>query len=145
MHGRLRLLAAAGLIFSVMLFAEAGADATSVPRLDVVATQRAVEGGAVVIDVRRPDEWRSTGIVPGSVLITAYDQKGQLEPGFLDRVRGSAAPDQPVVLICRSGNRSEKAAQLLMTQAGYRNVSNADGGIVAWAEAGRPVAPCPNC
>lgn len=141
----LRVAAGAVMMVSAIFAGQAVAQSTPVPRLDAAATQRALDEGAVVIDVRRPEEWRSTGVLPGSLLITAYDQGGQLVPGFLEAVRARTNVGDRVVLICRSGTRSEKAAQLLMTQAGYRDVSNADGGIVAWVGAGRPVTPCPSC
>ena len=54
------------------------------------------------------------------------------------RDRLSEVPqDKPVVLYCRSGNRSGQAAQIL-EQAGYTQIYDL-GGIVAWAEQGYPV------
>jgi sulfur-carrier protein adenylyltransferase/sulfurtransferase len=52
------------------------------------------------------------------------------------------APDtsQRVILYCRSGARSARAANLLKEQFGYDNVANVEGGILAWEEQGLPVA-----
>lgn len=52
-----------------------------------------------------------------------------------------ATPDQPVILICRSGNRTKAASQFLSREAGYQTVYNVKDGIRAWAKDGRPLAP----
>ncbi len=44
----------------------------------------------------------------------------------------------PIVVICRSGSRSMRAAQALMA-VGFTNVTNMVGGMLAWNEAGLPV------
>ena len=43
--------------------------------------------------------------------------------------------DKEVILVCRSGGRSNKAATIL-SKKGYTKVSNMEGGIMAWSEAG---------
>lgn len=107
--------------------------------------QALIAEGVKVVDVRRADEWRSTGIVPGTALITAYDRQGQLNPRFLADMQAVVATDKPVVLICRSGNRSLRAAELLASEGGYQTVFSVDGGIKGWIATGAPVLPCPNC
>ena len=85
----------------------------------------AAETGAVLLDVREPDEW-TRGHAPGAVHIPLAD----LDPARLDR-------HQPVIAICRSGNRSGKAADAL-TAAGIL-VHNMTGGMQAWQHEGLPV------
>ena len=81
----------------------------------------------LLIDVRTPEEF-ATGIIAGAVNIPV-DQLSQ---------RLSEVPkDQPVVLYCRSGNRSNQAAQIL-GDAGYTQVYDL-GGISQWQSAGMPV------
>lgn len=46
--------------------------------------------------------------------------------------------DRPVVLYCRSGARSAQACAFLSSQ-GYDNMHNLHGGIIAWAQAGKPI------
>ena len=81
--------------------------------------------GATVVDVRTPEEWRQTGTVPGSLLLT-------LDREFLANAQ-LRLPDKnaTVVTLCHSGNRSRKAANIL-SEAGYANVYNAEGGIGGW-------------
>lgn len=87
------------------------------------------EAGAVIVDVREPDEWRQ-GHIPGAVHIPL----GQLgmHAGRFDR-------SQELIMVCRSGNRSAAAVGAL-TQAGYEQVSNLQGGMIAWNFRRLPVA-----
>ena len=55
----------------------------------------------------------------------------------LDARKGEISRDKPVVLYCRSGNRSNQAAQIL-EGAGYKGVYDL-GGIIAWQAAGYPL------
>lgn len=96
--------------------------------------------GLAVVDVRTAGEWRQTGVVPGSQLITLFDEQGQSDPAaWLAAVDKVVAPGQPVVFICRSGNRSGKAAQLLQQRYPQRLIYNVREGITSWARAGQPV------
>jgi rhodanese-related sulfurtransferase len=89
-----------------------------------------LEAGEVeVIDVRRPHEW-DAGHIPGARRVEVNDLP--TEAAKLDR-------DRPVVLYCRSGSRSELAADGL--RAGGFDAHALAGGITAWAEEGRPLEP----
>ena len=83
----------------------------------------------VIVDVRQPVETRS-GTVPGAVLIPLSEFGRRLEE--LPR-------DRPILTICRSGHRSPLAARQLK-QAGY-DVTDVDGGMMAWERAGLPIVP----
>jgi len=116
-------------------------------RADVVDIQNAelarlVAAGVRLIDIRTEAEWKETGIVPGSRLLTFFDDKGRANPpAWLARARTIVKPGEPVVLICRSGNRTKVVSKFLSEQAGYAKVYNVKGGIRAWIGDGRPVVP----
>lgn len=98
-------------------------------RLPDVGPQQAVElldrEEAVLLDVREPDEW-TAGHAP------------QAEHLPLARVTPAAVPQGvTIVAVCRSGNRSGKAADALAA-AGVP-VHNLAGGMKAWAQEGLPV------
>lgn len=76
----------------------------------------------VLIDVRQPSEFEESRI-QGAKLIPLGDLPARL---------AEIPKDQPVVVYCRSGARSSRAAQFLKEQ-GYTNVENLSGGIKAWA------------
>ena len=77
---------------------EAGMDADKAHKL-------AQKGEIILIDVRRPDEWESTGIPSGAVPL---DMR---RPDFIDAFSqvAATASDKPVVLICAGGVRSARA------------------------------------
>lgn len=91
-----------------------------------------------VIDIRTEPEWRETGVIPGSRLLTFFDDKGRADPGgWLARMRPIAPPDKPVIVICRSGNRTQAVAKFLSQQAGYGQVYNVKAGIKGWQKEGK--------
>ena len=98
--------------------------------------------GVPVIDIRTAGEWKSTGVIPGSKLLTFFDEKGNANTAqWLASAKGLATPDQPVILICRSGNRTRAATQFLSEQAGYKTVYNVSGGVNGWLSEKRAVVP----
>jgi rhodanese-related sulfurtransferase len=90
----------------------------------------AANPNAVLVDVREPDEWAS-GHAPGAVHIPMREIPNRL---------GDLPRDEPLYLICRSGNRSARVAAYLR-QEGFARPINVAGGIVAWQRAGLPVEP----
>lgn len=109
--------------------------------IDNAELARLAISGVPVIDIRTEGEWKESGIVPGSRLITLFDEKGRPDPAWLEKVKGVAKPDQPVIIICRSGNRTKAVSQFLSQQAGYATVYNVKQGIKGWIAAGGPVVP----
>jgi rhodanese-related sulfurtransferase len=81
----------------------------------------ALGGNGQLIDVREPVEV-AAGTIPGAVNIPL----GQLSRRVSELDRG-----RPVVLLCRSGNRSTTAAQYLAS-AGFTQVVNLQGGMLAY-------------
>jgi rhodanese-related sulfurtransferase len=95
-----------------------------------------------VIDIRTEGEWKETGVIVGSRLLTFFDENGRSNPPqWLEKLKPIAKPERPVILVCRSGNRTRAAAQFLSEQAGYKTVYNASQGIKAWASDARPMVP----
>jgi len=83
------------------------------------------DAGAFGLDVREPDEWNESHI-PDATLIPL----GQLA----SRVN-EVPKDQEIVVMCRSGNRSQQGRDILI-QAGFTNVTSMAGGINQWKAAG---------
>jgi rhodanese-related sulfurtransferase len=61
----------------------------------------------------------------------------RLDPKIVQQSRDGCAED-PVYVICRSGNRGQKACEKFLS-AGFTNIVNVEGGTLAWAECGLPV------
>ena len=89
--------------------------------------QQAIERGAVLVDVREPDEWKN-----GHAPKARHIPLGQLSS------RADELPrNREVLVVCRSGSRSARAAKMLSLQRG--DVANVKGGMSAWVRAGLPV------
>jgi len=84
-----------------------------------------------VLDVREPHEY-----------LIANLGAPQIPVGEVERRIGELAPqkNREIIVHCRSGARSQKAA-LILKQAGFTNVSNVTGGILAWADKIDPSMP----
>jgi rhodanese-related sulfurtransferase len=83
-----------------------------------------------LLDVRTPAEFAG-GRLPGATLIPVQELSS----------RGSELPadkDRPILIYCRSGNRSVTAAKQLAKE-GYTNLHNMKGGMIAWRAEARPV------
>lgn len=89
-----------------------------------------LSAGAVLLDVRENDEW-AAGHAPAAVHIPMSEI-----PQRLDEL-SRAFPDRAVHVVCRSGGRSARVTAYLK-QVGWDAV-NVDGGMRAWAAAGRPM------
>lgn len=99
----------------------------AVPEIDAGEARKRVDDGAVLLDVREPEEWYA-GRVDGSLWIPMGDVGNR---------QGDLPGDAPLVVICRSGARSGKVVAALV-QAGYDAV-NVGGGIKAWVAMGLPI------
>ena len=95
--------------------------------------------GVPIYDIRRPEEWRSTGVVEGSRKLTFVDAGGRPNPEFLPRFAVEVGKDDPVILICRTGSRTDKLARELMEEQGYTQVYNVRHGITGWIAGNNPV------
>ncbi len=88
--------------------------------------EQALEGGALLVDVRESEEY-AEGHVPGA----------QLLPLSVLPVRLHELPrDRPVYVVCQAGGRSAQAAELLIA-AGV-DARSVNGGTAAWISSGRP-------
>jgi rhodanese-related sulfurtransferase len=99
-----------------------------------------LEQGVPMYDIRRPEEWRQTGVIEGSRLLTFFDAGGRVLPDFLTRFTATVEKNDPVILICRTGNRTSTLARHLVEQMGYTQVYNVRNGITEWISDGRAVA-----
>ena len=145
------VLAGAAALIALVIFLGAGSGA--VPQ-GVVAPEQALrlarDGGVTIIDIRRPDEWRKTGVASGSKRATIRTRQGTA--GFLERIAKLTKGDKttPIALICAAGVRSKHASRLLRDR-GYTQVLDISEGMLGngkgagWIGRKVPVSPCPSC
>lgn len=89
-----------------------------------------LEQGAKLVDVREPWEYQA-GHLPGAVNIPMGEVVARI-----------AEIEDPVVLVCATGNRSGRVAEYLMNN-GHAQVANLLGGTVGWIELGNEVETGP--
>jgi rhodanese-related sulfurtransferase len=99
----------------------------------------AQDNGGIVIDIRREEEWKETGILKGSNTITAFAKDGKIHPDFSKKFFDLVNDvDVPILLYCRTGNRTGVLGKALIDQVGQTNVSHLSEGIVGWKKQGLP-------
>ncbi len=126
-------------VILLLSFVLAGCSAPPYTNLDNAGLKALLAQGVPIYDVRRPEEWRQTGVVEGSRLLTFVDDRGRLLPDFLPRFTAEVDKHQPVILICRTGNRTDALARHLMEEMGYTRVYNVRDGITRWIGDAQPV------
>lgn len=85
-----------------------------------------------IVDVRSSSEWDQTGVIPTSILLTFFDKEGNYDlDEWYEKLRLEIDEDVPIILICRSGNRSRIIADMMDKE--FDNVIyNAKRGITSW-------------
>ncbi len=125
-----------GCLFASQLFAT---------ELGLVSAEQLMDmqknSNALVIDVRTPAEWQATGVISASQKLQSFDSNGNFDEDawVANLTKLKSSPDQPVILVCRSGNRSAKVGQILTEKLGMTNVYHLSNGIQSWIKAGHPV------
>ena len=104
-----------------------------------------MENGTPVIDIRRSEEWKETGIIKGSHLITFFDKNGNYNlDAWTEKLSKIAGPNKPFILICRSGNRTGKISHFLDKKLNYTRVHHVAHGIKKWISEGHSTAKIVN-
>ena len=114
------------------------------------AYAQAQAGKLTLIDIRRPDEWRQTGVAKDALQINMAHPQGAA--GFVQQVAAELGGDKnaPIALICRTGNRTTQMQQALR-DAGFTQVYNIKEGMAGsgagpgWIARGLPLEACERC
>lgn len=120
-------------LMSLLLVAVVVTGCTSTGAVTLVDSGRAEtlmesEPDLVVLDIRTPEEV-AEGVLPGAMAIDFYSDTFRDQLAGLDR-------EVPYLVYCRSGNRSADAVTV-MTDLGFTEIYELDGGVVSWVGAGR--------
>lgn len=98
--------------------------------------KKLIKNGVSLVDIRRKGEWLKTGVIKGSHKITAFEKDGRFNQNFPNKFIKLISKKDPVVLICRTGNRSSVLAQMLTERAKFNTVYNLERGIESWIKNG---------
>jgi rhodanese-related sulfurtransferase len=93
-------------------------------------SQKITEPDVIILDVRTPEEFAS-GHIEGALNI-------DFNSGDFANEITRLNPSETYAIYCRSGSRSGQAASI-MHKAGFHDVSNLNGGVIDWTNAGLPL------
>ncbi|RHB50666.1 rhodanese-like domain-containing protein [Exiguobacterium sp. AM39-5BH] len=117
------------LILSILVLVTVGiviftSNASKITKIDVKTLQNRLENEEItLLDVREVDEYVG-GHIEGAM---------NAPLSSLNETELPYPKDEPIYVICRSGNRSAQAAQLLK-ERGYTEVYDVSGGMIAWEQ-----------
>jgi rhodanese-related sulfurtransferase len=126
---QIAVLLIVGLIIYIIL--QSGGGGSGLPRdISVEQAHTMYQNGAFVLDVRTQEEWNEYH-APNSTLIPLDQLSSRLN---------EVPRDRQVVVVCRSGNRSQEGRDILL-QAGFEQVTSMTGGLNEWRASGYPTEP----
>ena len=123
------LLVVALIIFIILQSGRSGGD--NLPSaISVDEAYGKYQSGAFVLDVRTQEEWNefhapNTTLIPLDQLVARLNEVPR---------------DKEIVVVCRSGNRSQQGRDILLN-AGFEQVTSMTGGLNEWRTKGYPIEP----
>jgi rhodanese-related sulfurtransferase len=118
------------IMASVLLLAGCSNSSTATDLNVSDFSSKVTEAGIITLDVRTPGEFNE-GHIEGAQLIDFQSGNFENEIATLDKSKTYA-------VYCRSGSRSGQAVKI-MSDAGFTNLYNLNGGVIDWANAGLPL------
>ena len=124
--GQLTAVAIVALIVYLIAASTSGSAATAASEISVDQAYEKYQSGTFLLDVRTQEEWDEYH-APNTTLIPLDELPSRLS---------ELPKDQEIVVICRSGNRSQQGRDILL-DAGF-NASSMAGGLKEWYASGYP-------
>ena len=88
-----------------------------------------------IVDIRRSSEWNQTGVVPQSILLTFFDKEGNYNyDEWYEKLRLEIDEGKPIILICRTGRRTQIIAKMMEIKKFDNIIYNAKYGITSWID-----------
>jgi rhodanese-related sulfurtransferase len=106
------------------------ATSTLASTISVADAHNLYQNGAFVLDVRTQEEWNEFH-APNTTLIPLDQLASRLN---------EVPRDRRIVVVCRSGNRSQQGRDILLN-AGFEQVTSMAGGLNEWQASGYPIEP----
>jgi len=108
-------------------------------RLSPAEARRAVQSGALLVDIRPQAQREAEGEIPGATIVERNVLEWRFDPASTARLP-VASYDLQVIIFCSEGYTSSLAAASLL-DLGVRHATDLEGGFRAWESAGLPVSP----
>ncbi len=95
--------------------------------------QELLKNNIPIVDIRRSSEWDQTGVVPNSILLTFFDKEGNYNyDEWYEKLRLEIDQGKPIILICRTGRRTQIIAKMMEIKNFNNVIYNAKSGITSW-------------
>ena len=116
----------------VFLFLFVGLGNAEIKNIGNNEIKRLMSLGIPLIDVRRKDEWVSTGVIENSYLHTFFDKDGKYDlKSFITKIKNISNSEKGIILFCRTGRRTTAIAKALERTNTFPQIYNTKG-IKAW-------------
>lgn len=125
------------LLLSLALLPLAGMARGEPYEADAMTVDDMRANGGLIVDIRTPEEWAQDGVIEGARLVTFKDVEQ-----FLAELGPELSSGRDLILVCKSGRRTEAAAAALETRISNKIISVA-GGMIAVQDRGYVPVPPP--
>ena len=104
--------------------------------------EKMIDDNIVMIDVRRKEEYKRTGVIRNAHLLTFFDEFGNydMESWMKEFEKIVNSKEQTFILICAHANRTRNIGNFLLEQ-GYKNTAHLYGGMALWMQELRQTIP----
>ena len=128
------------LLLSIFMLFSSNVSFADVETIDNIKVKSLISRGVPLIDIRSSIEWKETGVIEGSHLITFFNEKGKVNLNkWMSAFNKVADTTNPFILICASGVRSKFASYILNNQFDIPKIYDASEGVSGWVKAKNPV------
>lgn len=105
------------------------------------SVEHMIKDNIIMIDVRREDEFKSTGTIKNAHKLTFFDEYGNHDTqNWMYKFQKLVTQkNQLFVLICAHANRTRMIGDFLIQTHGYTNVTHLEGGMALWIKQNREV------
>lgn len=113
--------------------------------LNVETVEEMKNAGVPIIDIRRPDQWKKSGVLEGSHLVTIFDINKRFSVSSFDKISEIiGGKDKKVVILSQTGRLSGAAVVIMTEQLGFTNVFHAASGMSGWEVHRKKLVPPPS-
>ena len=98
-----------------------------------------MEKNIPLIDIRREDEWKSTGVIDKSHLVTFFNKDGKYNfQKFMQEISEIKHIEKGLILFCRTGRRTTIIADAINKTGKHKSIYNTKG-VTAWSSEKNPL------
>ena len=126
-------------IFALLIFIVPSILHAEVFNINPSEIKQLMEKNIPLIDVRREDEWKSTGVIDKSHLVTFFNKDGKYNfQKFMQEISEIKHIEKGLILFCRTGRRTTIIADAINKTGKHKSIYNTKG-VTAWSSEKNPL------